>query len=206
MQGPPLYIYISLWATALLITGMLCLRNRRSYALFQATYWRFLFRPWKAVTFLTAASGLTVIAPYTGDPTWDYFDALFMSVLAYATAPWSVGVIYKSVRRELPIQQAFVAICVWMFSASWSYDLYLVIRDGHYPITWLPNIFASSMLYISAGLFWNLDWKAGRGVIFAFMEKDWPVPSSGPAFSKIFWFALPFMILVASMILSFLWL
>jgi hypothetical protein len=161
--------------------------------------------PWKTVTFTVATISLTVIAPYTGDPTWDYFDALFMSVLTFFTAPWVTGVLYKVGKRELPPKQAFVAVCLWMFSASWSYDLYLLIRDGYYPVTWLPNIFASSSLYISGGLLWNLDWRKKRGVIFSFMEADWPVPSSHPVFWKIIGFALPFMILVASLILYFLW-
>ena len=91
-----------------------------------------------------------------------------------------------------------------MFSASWSYDGYLVLRDGTYPFTWLPNIFASSVLYLSAGLFWNLQWREGRGVHFGFTEPDWPAPLATPAFNRILWYALPFMILVAAMILPFL--
>ncbi len=65
-----------------------------------------------------ATTGITLIAPYTGDPTWDYVDALFMSVLAFTTAPWTVGALYRVVQRKLPAQQGFVAFCVWMFSAS----------------------------------------------------------------------------------------
>lgn len=148
---------------------------------------------------------MTVIAPYTGDPTWDYFDALFMSLLTYFTAPWAIGVIYKAAKKELPIKQAYVALCVWMFSASWSYDLYLLIRDGFYPTTWFYNIPASSVLYISAGLFWNLDWIKGKGVIFSFMDSDWPVPSLHTVFPKIVLFALPFMVLVTFLILYFFW-
>jgi hypothetical protein len=56
-----------------------------------------------------------------------------------------------------------VALCLWLFSASWSYDLYLLLRDGSYPVTWLANLFASSLLYLSAGLFWNLHWTARTG-------------------------------------------
>ena len=97
----------------------------------------------------------------------------------------------------------FVALCLWMFVASWSYDLYLLIRDGYYPFTWLPNIPASSVLYISAGLLWNLDWRENRGVIFAFMEPDWPIPNTQASLSKVFWLALPLMILVTSLILGF---
>lgn len=57
-----------------------------------------------------------------------------------------------------------------MFSASWSYDLYMYFKLGEYPITWLANIAASSVLYICAGLMWSLDNVPKRGIIFGFME------------------------------------
>ncbi len=160
---------------------------------------------WKVITFLTAAAGMIIIAPYTGDPTWDYFDALYMSVLAFATAPWTLGTIYKAVRKELPLRQGFVAFCVWMFSASWSYDLYILLRDGEYPLTWYANIFASLVLYILAGLFWSLEYRKERGVVFSFMERDWPESDVNSDFPKILAFALPIMVLVAVLILYFFW-
>ena len=196
-------VYMTIWLGACLIALVLFLRDRNAFAISHRDYWRFLFKYWKVVTFLIAATGLTVIAPYTGDPTWDYFDALFMSVLTFITAPWVVGVIYKAIRGDTGIKQAFVALCLWMFAASWSYDLYLLIRDGYYPFTWLPNIPASSVLYISAGLLWNLDWRENKGVIFAFMERNWPIPNTQASLSKVFWLALPLMILVTSLILGF---
>jgi hypothetical protein len=143
------------------------------------------------------------IAPYSGDPTWDYFDAFFMAVLTYLTAPWSIGALYKVIRRELQIKQAIVAICIWMFTASWSYDLYILLRDGAYPITWYSNIFASSVLYILAGMFWNLDWIKGKGIIFSFMEKDWPAVSSDSVFTKILCIAVPIMMLVTFLFVYF---
>ena len=205
LQGTAMVVYIASWSLACLIAIGIFLRDHSTYAIYHAAYWRFLFQPWKVGTFLVATAGITIIAPYTGDPTWDYFDALFMSVLAYTTAPWVMGVIYKTIRRELPAVQVYVAFCAWMFSASWSYDLYLLIRDGSYPMTWSANIFASSLLYICAGLFWNLEWRSGRGVIFSFMESDWPSPSQGKDFRKVLGYALLFLILVSGMILPFSW-
>jgi len=161
------FIYITLWATACLVATVLYIKDKSAYGLSHANYWRFLFQRWKVITFLVAASGMTVIAPYTSDPTWDYFDALFMSFLTFFTAPWAVGALYKVAKKELPLKQAFVAACIWMFSAGCSYYLYLLIRVGVYPITWLPNIFASSALCISGGLLWNLDWRKDKGVIFS---------------------------------------
>ncbi|MFH1124373.1 MAG: hypothetical protein V1758_12010 [Pseudomonadota bacterium] len=157
------------------------------------------------MTFAVASFGMIVIAPHTGDPTWDYFDAFFMSTLTYLTSPWAIGAIYNAGKRKAKLSHAFIALCVWMFSASWSYDLYLVLRDGDYPVTWFSNILASSVLYISAGLFWSLDWIQGKGVTFAFLENNWPYSPSKSPFSKIVWYALPFMALVSFLILYFFW-
>ncbi len=158
-----IFIYLVCWTFACVVALVLYIRDKNAYALSHAAYWRFLFVRWKVITFIIAATGMTVIAPYTGDPTWDYTDALFMSVLTFLTAPWSIGSIYKVLKKEIPFQQGFVAVCLWMFSASWSYDFYLLIRDGKYPATWFANIFASSVLYLLAGLLWNLEYSTERG-------------------------------------------
>jgi len=197
-------LYLVAWMTACAAAILFVAREPAAYALVQRTYRGFLFAPWKVATFLLSGSLVTFIAPYTDDPTWDRFNGFFMSALAYLTAPWVVGVLYRTARGLLPVRQVFPAVCIWLFSASWSYDLYLLIRDGRYPETWLPNLFASSFLYLLAGLFWNLDWKEGRGVFFAFTEQQWPQPSVPGGATKIIWYALPFMIIVAILILQFL--
>jgi hypothetical protein len=202
---PGFKIYIVLWGAVCLIALFLFIKDRKAIALFRVEYWRLIFKPWRLATFIIASSGMILIAPYSGDPTWDYVDAFFMSALAYLTAPWAIGAIYKVAKRNLNPSQAFLALCLWMFAASWSYDLYIVVRDGNYPITWFSNIFASSVLYIFAGLFWSLDWIEGRGVTFAFMENNWPYSISKSTFSNVVWVALPFMALVSFLILYFFW-
>lgn len=198
--------YLAGWMLACLLATGLALRHRRAVALFDARYWRFLLKPWKLITFLVAAVGQVLMAPYTCDPTWDHWDAAFMSLLTFATAPWSVGVLFRVARRRAPLLLGYIAVCAWMFSASWSYDLYMVHRNGYYPPTWLSNIYLSSLLYASAGLMWNLDWIQWRGVHLAFTEPGWPAPNPDPVFRKIAWLALPFMLLAAMMLLPFLWL
>jgi hypothetical protein len=126
-----------------------------------------------------------------------------MSILTFVTAPWAIGVLYRSLRRRLPAKKTFVAFCAWMFSESWSYDLYWFIRDGHYPVTWFVNILASSVLYIPAGLLWNLDWRERKGIIFSFTEDDWLVAPTRPVFKKIFWYALLLIVFVGIMILAY---
>jgi hypothetical protein len=142
------------------------------------------------------------VAPYTGDPTWDYVDAAFMSALAFTTAPWVLGTLYRSLAHG-PISTVFVALCLWMFSVSWCYDLYIYLRDGVYPLAWFSNIFASSVLYVSAGLFWSLDHRPDRGVTFAFMESEWLAAPESGGFTRLAWYAMPFMAIVAATIVYF---
>lgn len=196
-------IYLICWIICFLIAVIILCIKFECFDIANKNYWFLLFQPWKIITFLIATTGLTLIAPYTGDPTWDYYDALFMAILTYITAPWITALLYKIICRQRPIWQAYVAICIWLFSASWSYDLYLVLRDGYYPITWFSNIFASSVLYISAGLLWNLEYTPSRGVIFGFMDDKWPNLDKHKSFRKILLFTLPFMFIASSAILYF---
>jgi hypothetical protein len=200
---PFFYSYIATWATACVIALVLMRQNYKSIILFQKNYRDFLKIKWKLTTFIIATSAFVILAPYTGDPTWDYFDAAFMSILTFITAPWSVGTLFRFIKRQEKLKIAYIAVCAWMFSASWSYDIYLVFRDGEYPNTWLPNIFASGVLYASAGLFWNLEYREGRGVIFGFMENDWPNTNGSTGFNKILFYAIPFMILAAAVFIPF---
>jgi hypothetical protein len=206
MQGmAPFFVgYIAAWAAASLLALAFYLRNRPAFAFSHRGYWLYLGVRWKVATFVIATAGITLIAPYTGDPTWDYVDALLMAVLTFVTAPWVVGVIYLALRRRAPLKQAYVAACAWLFSASWCYDIYLVWRDGIYPETWLANMGASSTLYVAAGLLWNLEWRAGRGIVFGFMLDGWPgLAPDQSGLRRIIWIALPLMLFAAFSILSF---
>jgi hypothetical protein len=157
------------------------------------------------LTFLVATTVTTLAAPYSGDCTWDYCDAIGMSVLTFVTAPWAIGAIYRCFMRSLSWSDLYVALCLMFFASSWFYDGYILIRDGHYPDTWLPNLFISVPIYIAAGLFWNLDWKKGHGVLFLFRHPNWYLEHSGAKFSQIIWVALPFMVFVAYSISWFVW-
>ena len=203
-SDPFFHWYVGIWGAACAVALAMVLADRRAYSIASPEYARFLAVPWKLVTFAIAGIGMTVVAPYTVDPTWDYYDAAFMSVLTFLTAPWSTGTLFLALRGRAGPRQAYVAACLWMFSASWSYDLYILLRDGEYPNTWLPNIPASSVLYFSAGLLWNLDWRPGRGATFSFQEAGWPAVRPAAAFGRIFWVALPFMVIAAASVGYFL--
>lgn len=204
MQLPPFFAgYLAAWILAMLLAIALMLRYRRRLSLFDADYRAFLLTPWKLVSFAVAAVALSVMAPYTGDPTWDWFDAAMMSVLTFVTAPWALGVLYRTLGGRSTWFEIYIALCLWMFSASWCYDLYILLRDGSYPITWSANIVASSVLYASAGLMWNLEWRTGRGVVFGFMHSRWPSAPEPGSVWRLLLYALPFMLLVTAMIVPF---
>jgi hypothetical protein len=192
-------LYMAIWLTITATALVVAIRRPRSLSIFNRAYWTFLLAPWKAAMFAFAFAGIVIMAPLTKDPTWDYWDASIMATLTYATAPWSIATLYRRLARlESGYRASFVAIVLWLFSAAWSYDGYLFLRDGKYPVTWAWNLVVSSSLYFLAGLFWNLDWTERRGVHFAFQRRTWPLPSSAP-FRRIALWCLPLAVAVALM-------
>ena len=205
MSGHVARVYLIAWSIACVAAGLLLLRERKRIELCSRSYWLYLARTWKLVTFALAAAGLTLLARYADDPTWDSVDAVFMSALAFATAPWTIGTFFKIIQHRCDGSRAFIATVVWLFSASWSYDLYLLIRDGSYPVTWWANLFASSLLYLAAGLFWNLDWTDRRGWVFGFTEEGWPTSRSGGSFRRVLLPALVLMGVIGVAVLLLAW-
>jgi len=175
-----------LWVSALLISLLFLFKNRNTWLLTSRTYWQFLFEPWKLVTFLCALLMITIAAPYSGDHTWDVTDSIFISILTYTLAPWSVAVLFKNLKEKLFGQEVFVALC-FFWVPCWAYDLYILLRDGFYPPTWSSNLVLSGGITFCAGLFWNLYWSEKTGLTFAFMLKKWP-PGEKTPFRRVFWF------------------
>jgi len=195
--------YVAAWVGVVLAAVVVAVRNRGTISLFGRRYLESILVPWKVVTALAGLAGIVLMAPLTGDPYWDWWDAGFMAVLAFATAPWAVGTVYRAVatRAGRP-WTVFVAVAVWLFSASWSYDGYLLIRDGTYPVTWAWNLATSPVLYALAGLFWSLDWTPDGGVRFAFQTPDWPVRHDVPFIRVAIW-CIPIAVIVALMFVLF---
>jgi hypothetical protein len=81
---------------------------------------------------------------------------------------------YGKKSRLATRQQLTVAMIAMMFSSSWFYDGWLVIRDGYYPSTWLPNLLLSPVLYLAAGLLWNLEIDDNGKASFSFLRQNWP--------------------------------
>lgn len=228
--------YIALWATLTAGALVLIALKGRDMGLIGGDYRRFLFMPWKVATFIVAGASMTLAAPYSGDPTWDYVDGSVMSLLTYLTAPWSVGVVFRYFRGyfrryfryfgglfkgrfagttlgttpmatptyDPPGPAAlYVAFCLALFSASWFYDIYILMRDGVYPPAWFSNLLISSTLYGAAGLFWSLDGEGGY--TFTFQRARWFHGEYGGEFKRVWPVAVPFMGFATYTVLWFLW-
>ncbi len=196
--------YVAGWMSACVVALAVALWQRNSLSLLRSRYWRFLARPWKLVTFLVAVTGITLMAPYSGDPTWDHVNAPLMSVLTFTTSPWAVGTMCRFAKGWGRASHAYLGLCLMLLSASWSYDGYILLRDGAYPPSWNWNLMVSSWLYLSAGLLWNLDWQEERGIHLAFVRKRWPVPATTPVFRRLLPWALVLIVPVAIAFLYFL--
>jgi len=188
-------IYLCTWIIYVILALINLYVRKETEILFSKNYLKFLKKPWKLTTFLISGLFITLIGPYTSDPTWDFINGGIMSVLTFWTAPWAAGMIYKILIRKFPIRLIFPVSALWFFSASWSYDLYLVIRDGFYPDAWFSNLLVSSVIYLSAGLMWNLDYEKSRGIFFSFTQDTWPQVNEGVVLHKIIWIAIPFMLI-----------
>jgi hypothetical protein len=195
--------YVVTWLSACLLGASLLARHRHAFELCQRRYWRFLLQRWKLGTFVVSSAFMTLVGPYSNDPTWDYVDAIVMSVATFATAPWVAGTLYRFVIGPRWWMKLYIAICLWLLSASWFYDLYIRLRYGHYPEYWYENLFLSSILYFSGGLLWSLEWNKGRGILFQFTEAHWPERDAEVRLGKILLAAAPFMIVAAVVIVPF---
>lgn len=179
-------IYTVIWIITFIYALWLFFSDRKSFNLFHKKYLLFLLKPWKIITMGISIIFITFIGPYSGDYTWDYVDGFIMSVLTCFTAPWVVGIFYLFRMKKALLKQVFVAFCIWMFSVTWFFDLYIYFRDNSYPTVWLPNIALSSMLYWCAGFLWNLDWNSEKGIFFSFTyEGKWFSLSANCVFWKI---------------------
>ena len=200
--GASFLVYVALWFAACMVALGLAVRHRAEFPPLHTGYWRFLLAPWKVTLFAVALAGMVWLGPRSGDPTWDWVDASFMSILTYVSAPWAVGALWQVARRWLAWWQAYVAACLWMFSTSWSYDLYMLIRDGRQSPSWVENMLASAILYLLAGLLWNIEWSRARGATLAFLHQDWLRTSEPRGSLRTLALALPIVLLVTALMLA----
>ena len=93
-------IYISI-CLLLFFSGMYLAKKRFNHLdIFKKDYLNFITKPWKLITFIIAFISFNLIGPFSGDPTWDLYTSSVMSLLTYLSAPWSVGIFYKFVKKK----------------------------------------------------------------------------------------------------------
>ena len=135
----------------------------------------FLRVPWKVALFVPAIVFVTLAGRFTDDETWDLVSGGGMSVLTVATSWWSVGTAVRVWRGMERPRLLLVALAATLFSSSWFYDGWLLLRDGAYTARWLGNLLLSPTVYLAAGLVLNLETREGRLAV-AFTREDWPRP------------------------------
>ncbi len=200
----PLLVYLMLGLVLTVGAAAWLAIRRPAPLLFGPGYRKLLGVPWKLATFAVALTAFNVIAPASGDPTWDYVDATFMSLGAFTLAPWTVGVLHGVLRRKTPKTLLLPALSFWWITAGGGYDLYILLRDGSYPPSWASNLALSSVLYLLAGLLWNLEDHPQRGLRFSFFDSDWPRAPAGGLSLRLVLIGLPMVLIVAAAILAFL--
>lgn len=196
-----LFAYVVAWSLATITAGVAALSTPAIRSELPA-YVRFLLVPWKLAVFVPAAIFVTFAGSFAYDDTWDVVAGGGMSLLTYLTAPWAVGVFFRCGKRWRPRWHELLALVACLFSASWFYDGWLLIRDGSYPETWLPNLGISPALYLLGGALWNLEVDASGKPTFGFVHQEWPIPPTVPqARPMLFLLALPPIVLAAIILL-----
>jgi hypothetical protein len=164
----------------------------------------FLRVPWKLSLFVPAIVFVTFAGHFTDDETWDVVSGGGMSVLTVLTAWWSVGVAVQVVRRMRAPSHLVVALALTLFSSSWFYDGYLLVRDGAYTQRWLGNLMLSPTIYLCAGVVTNLELREGR-LALACTRRDWPKAAAGS--TKVTWTmalaAVPLVLIAAYILVGF---
>ena len=172
-------------------------------------YSGFLCVPWKLYLFVPALCFVTFAGRYTNDETWDVVTGCGMSLLTFLTAPWSVGLFYQMTIGRRPLRYLVVAAALLLFSSSWFYDAYLLWRDGAYTLRWWSNLMLSPIIYVAAGLLWNLEAVAevgfdeGRGMRLAFLREDWPKRPADTGFAALAPVALPLVLVAVYVLVGF---
>ncbi len=194
--------YTVCWISFCFLALFIMFKDRKQLRLEWRDYLRFLCVPWKLSIFALAFLFVTFAGHFTDDETWDIITGSVMSLLTFFTAPWSLGLVYKVVTAQKRATYLIVAMALCLFSASWFYDAYLFLRDGQYSVRWLGNLMLSPEIYVAAGFLWNLEAK-GAWPTFGFLRSDWPKPPPDKRFAPLFVIALPLIMCVGVLLVSY---
>ncbi|MBY0573172.1 MAG: hypothetical protein K2P84_05790 [Undibacterium sp.] len=190
------FTYMACWIAFCLIALLILWGERIRLIDEWLAYFKFLCIPWKLWIFLPAFTFVSFAGSHTNDETWDVVTGSGMSLLTFLSAPWAVGLIYQVIIGKRHWRYLVVAIALLLFSSSWFYDAYLLWRDKAYTVRWSGNLMLSTIVYLAAGLLWNLETNIRKHYCdrqyfyFSFVRTDWP---SRPINTQ-FWPLLPAMI------------
>jgi hypothetical protein len=210
LSSSPFFIkYISIWASFCLLAAFILMWDRKRLLPEWREYWRFLCVPWKLWLLVLALIFVTFAGRYTNDETWDVVTGSGMAILTFLTAPWSIGLIYQVLVGRRPLRYLIVALALLLFSSSWFYDAYLLLRDGFYTPRWAGNLMLSPFIYVAAGMLWNLeakdsgDFRNGGECGFSFVRADWPSRPVDTGFGPLVLVSIPFIVIAAFVLVAF---
>jgi hypothetical protein len=202
-------IYIASWATFCVAAVILFARDQKRLIPEWRRYLGFLLVPWKLGVFAIAFAFVTFAGRYTNDESWDWVTGSGMSMLTFLTAPWSVGIVYQVLVGRRPLPYLVIAIALLLFSSSWFYDAYLLLRDGVYTRRWAGNLMLSPIIYLAAGVLWNLEAKEEQdfgdqgGVRLSFVRMDWPSRPINTRFEPLILASIPLIVVAVFVIVAF---
>jgi hypothetical protein len=201
--------YMAAWVSFCVAAAILVVRDKKRLFPEWRSYWGFLIVPWKLCLFAIAFAFVTFAGRYTNDESWDSVTGSGMSILTFLTAPWSVGIIYQVLIGRRPFRYLIIAIALLLFSSSWFYDAYLLIRDGAYTPRWAGNLMLSPIIYLAAGILWNLEAREDRdfgdqeGIRLSFVRMDWPNRPINTRFEPLILVSIPLIAAAAFVIVAF---
>jgi hypothetical protein len=201
---PPFFTrYIISWMAFCAFAAVILVLDRKRLRPEWAEYLRFLWIPWKLGLFVPAFVCVSFAGRFTDDETWDVVTGSGMAILTYVTAPWSTGLFYQVLLGRRPWRYLIAGGALLLFSSSWFYDGYLLWRDGTYTARWSDNLILSPIIYLAAGLLWNLEAKGRFGFRFSFARPDWPSPSKDTRFLPVALVSIPLILVAAFVLVAF---
>ena len=201
--------YLACWISFCILALCIVVIERKRLVLELPVYLKFLCIPWKLSIFVPAFLFVSFAGPYTNDETWDLVTGSGMSILTFATAPWAVGVIYQVAIGKRSLRYLIVAIALLLFSSSWFYDGYLLWRDHAYTQRWAGNLVLSPIIYVAAGLLWNLEAKPQMNFNdrfdwrFSFVRSDWPIRPTNTQFMPLIKPMVPLILIALFVLVAF---
>lgn len=194
--------YSLLWGSYCLLAGVILVQDRKTLLPEWRNYFRFLSVTWKLAIFAPAFLFVSLAGRFTDDETWDFVTGSGMSILTFLTAPWAIGLFYQVFTGRRPRRYLIIGSALCLLSSSWFYDAYLLWRDGVYTQRWWRNLIASSVIYVVAGLLWNLEADSGSRYSLSFLRRDWPKPPANISFRPLILIAIPLILAAAYVLLA----